>query len=98
MTALLPWLAFASSPVTLGILQRLCMERQRLPLPPVTQTEIEDPNPAETAFIACPRDLSSVTLPVMISDWGVMVPAIDMRARRLPSPLLPGTPSPEYQR
>ncbi len=48
-------------------------------------------------FIACPQDLSSVTRPVMISDWGVLVPAIDMRASRLPSQLSPGTPSPEYQ-
>jgi hypothetical protein len=48
-------------------------------------------------FIACPQDLSSVTRPVMISDWGLLVPAIDMRACRLPSQLSPGTPSPEYQ-
>jgi hypothetical protein len=48
-------------------------------------------------FIACPQDLSSVTRPVMISDWGVLVPAIDMRACRPESQLSPNTPSPEYQ-
>jgi hypothetical protein len=48
-------------------------------------------------FIACPQDLSSVTRPALISDWGVLVPAIDMRACRQPSQLSPGTPSAEYQ-
>jgi hypothetical protein len=46
-------------------------------------------------FLASTEDLSNIARPVMISDWGVLVPAIDVRTCRLPSRLSPGAPLPE---